>query len=189
MDGERPEDGFLRVIHGVTRGAIISSMFGTRTSIHIEDSMLATFNLLVVGAPKIWYIVPSKNGERFKRFLGRKGLLESAFEKRCFVEAFANGRLAISESEMETYGVRRIVQQSGMTVMTVSGMMFHWTISMGFSLADSINYHCQYPGGHNLKDLETLWNSYEEAVGNLQTQSSETSRQYFDVCKKFKLFW
>ena len=110
VDGERPEDGFLRVIHGVTRGAIIASMFGTRTSIHVKDSMLAIFNLLVLGAPKIWYIVPSKNGERFKQLLGRKGLLEPAFEKQCFVEAFANGRLAISKSEMENYGMRRVVQ-------------------------------------------------------------------------------
>ena len=102
-DGEKPKDGFLRVIHGVMRGAFIASMFGTRTSIHIKDSMLATFNLLVLGAPKIWYIVPSKNGERFKQFLGQKGLLEPAFEKRCFVEAFANGCLAISERNEELW--------------------------------------------------------------------------------------
>lgn len=125
LEGVRPENGFLRVIRGVTRGAIIGSMFGTRTSIHVEDSMLATFNLLVLGAPKVWYIVPSTNDKRFQRFLLRKGLLEAAFQKRCFIEAFADDPLAIAEAEMELYGVRRVVQRLGMTVMTVFGIVFH----------------------------------------------------------------
>lgn len=110
MDGERPKDACLRVIHGVTRGAIIASMFGTRTSVHVEDSLLATFNLMVLGAPKIWYIVPNRNGDRFKHFLMSKGLLEATFEKRCFIQAFADGHLTLSKSEMESYEVRRIVQ-------------------------------------------------------------------------------
>jgi hypothetical protein len=187
-DGHRPEDGFLRIIHGVTRGAIIASMFGTRTSIHVEDSMLATFNLLVFGAPKIWYIVPNRNGDLFRQFLKRQGLLGAAFEKRCFVQAFADRDLALSRSDMERFEVCRVVQRPGMTIMTIPGMIFHWTISTGFSLADSVNYYCRYRGGINLQELEGLWNAYEEDGGNSEFVSSRTSRQYFDTCKKFKIF-
>jgi len=90
---------------------------------------------------------------------------------------------------MEDHGVRRVVQQPGMMIMTIFGMMFHWTISTGFSLADSVNYHIQHPEGKCLEDLQTLWNSYEEAAGSAEMQLPSTSRQYFDVCKKFNLFW
>lgn len=103
--GERLEDRCLRVIHEVTRDAIIPSIFGIRTSIHIEDGMLVTFNLLILDASKIWYIVPNKNSECFKLLLGRKGLLKEAFKKLCFIQAFADDYFAISKSEMEDHEV------------------------------------------------------------------------------------
>ena len=180
-------DGCLRVICGVTRGAIIASMFGTRTSVHVEDSLLATFNILILGAPKIWYIVPFENGEHFQDLLQKKGLLEAAFEKRCFVQAFANGSITISKTEMRNYGVCRVVQHPGTTIMTIPGLIFHWTISTGFSLADSVNYYCQFPSAMNLKELQTLWTLYEKVTDNIQTPSSTTSKQYFDMCEEFGL--
>ena len=180
-DGVRPKDGFLKIIHGVTRGVIIASMFGTRTSIRVVDSVLATFKLLVLGAPKIWYIVLNRNSNRFKQFLKRKGLLKATFEKRCFIKAFADHHFAISESEMESYEVHRVLRHSGMTLMTIPGMIFHWTISTGFSFADSVNYYCKYKGCMDLEDLKELWNSYEEDGVNSQFVSSRTSSQYFDM--------
>ncbi len=39
-----PQDGVLQVIHQVTRGMIILSMFGTKKSIHIKHGLLVTSN-------------------------------------------------------------------------------------------------------------------------------------------------
>jgi hypothetical protein len=53
--------------------------------------MLATFNILAIGAPKIWYIVPNHKNVELTKFLRQKNLLNAIFTKRCFVEVFLNG--------------------------------------------------------------------------------------------------
>ena len=77
----RESEGLLRIISGVTRGAIIGSIFGTRTSIHVEDTLLGTFNLLVLGTPKIWYIVPKHKSEEFTWFFKKRKWLEHVYHK------------------------------------------------------------------------------------------------------------
>ena len=37
---------------GVTYGVVILSMACTRTTVHVEDGLLAAYNVLVLGAPK-----------------------------------------------------------------------------------------------------------------------------------------
>ena len=55
--------------------AIIVSIFATRILVHVGDNLLIPFNLSVLGAPKIWYIVPNQNGTCFKHLLKSKRLL------------------------------------------------------------------------------------------------------------------
>ena len=50
--------GLLQFIEGVMRRGIIASMFGSRTSIHVEDGFLSTYNFMLFGSPKFWCIVP-----------------------------------------------------------------------------------------------------------------------------------
>ena len=60
--------GLLQIIEGVTRGAIIASMFGSKTSIHVEDGFLSIYNFMLFGTPKIWYIVPNVIHIQFESF-------------------------------------------------------------------------------------------------------------------------
>jgi len=100
--GEKTREKILQIIHGITGGTIIASMFSTRTLVHVEDNILSTFNLLILDAPKIWYIIPSRNNDRFRRFLKKKGFLTTTMEKRCFIQTFANYGYIIFEKEMKT---------------------------------------------------------------------------------------
>lgn len=176
----------LEIIQGVNRGAIIASTFGTRTSIHVEDAMLATFNLLVVGAPKIWYFVPRCKGLEFKEFLKRRKWLNNTLQKRCYPQTFCDKPgVYISKEDMHRFGVRRIVQRPGMTIMSIPGLLFHWTISTGFSLADSSNYFINV--GEDLKQIQDMWNAYQSEANCSNCGAIETSRKYFEICSSFKL--
>lgn len=171
----------LRIIDGVNRGAIITSMFGARTSVHVEDAFLCTFNLLVAGAPKIWYVVPRRHALGFRQFLVDRGLFQNTLEKRCFVEAFATGCRGMEEHDMRRFEICRIVQYPGMGIMSAPGEIYHWTISTGFSLAESANWFTT-AAGHSLGELKVAWTEF---LGRLMTDSSGTSVQFFDICEAY----
>jgi hypothetical protein len=71
----------LSLIDGVNKGSIIASMFGSRTSVHVEDAFLGTYNLLLIGAPKAWYMIPKKCSCAFRYFLSKMGLLHTILTK------------------------------------------------------------------------------------------------------------
>lgn len=84
--------------------------------------------------------------------------------------------------------MRRIVQYAGMMVMTIPGLLFHWTICTGFNLADSVNFYCNFKKGMTLMQLEELWNSYKADAGNPDSHASTTSSLYFETLKTFNIF-
>ena len=177
----------LEVIDGVNKGAIIGSMFGSRTSIHVEDGMLGTYNLLLIGAPKIWYMVPKKNGIKFRRYLVKKNLLGAVLAKTCFVHAFANGTRVPGKTIRE-FGIRRFVQYPGIAVMSVPGEIYHWTISCGFSLAESGNYFST-AGNDGLGSLRNDWLGFQLEAGDEgnDVAASVTSNTFYEMCNKFDL--
>jgi hypothetical protein len=64
---------FLQIIDGVNKGSIITSMYGAMTSIHVEDTLLSTFYLMIVGTSKIWYL---RHFSCFREFLRENEFLE-----------------------------------------------------------------------------------------------------------------
>ena len=88
---------------------------------------------------------------------------------------------------MEEYEIHRIVQYPGMIVMMVPGILYYWTISCGFSLADSTNFYLRFNGMEDVRRLKAMWQNFEEdGIGrNAPHGSSTTASQYFDVCEGF----
>jgi hypothetical protein len=102
---ESKNEGLLRMIFGDTQGVIIASSYGTRTSIHVEDGFLGTFNLLVLDTPKIWYIVPKHKSEEFTKFLKKRKWLQHVYCKGCHIDCFTNSIKALSSEDIEKYEI------------------------------------------------------------------------------------
>jgi len=95
------------------------------TSIHVEDALLGTFNLLVLDAPKIWYIVLKHKSEDFTKFLKKRKWLQHIYRNQCYINCFSNGSKTLSFEDMEKYEIHRLVQYPGMTIMMVLGMLYY----------------------------------------------------------------
>lgn len=54
-------------IPGVQSSYVLVGMQGTFFCAHKEDNDLASINILLEGAPKIWYIIPQKHAEKFEK--------------------------------------------------------------------------------------------------------------------------
>ena len=132
--------GLLQIIEGVMRGAIIASMFGSMTSIHVEDGFLSTYNLMLFGVPKIWYIVPKCHSHIFQKNLVAQNLFDTVVSKNCYVKAFGEGRMVIPMEIVEKFEIARFVQYPGTIVMSIPGEIYHWAISCGFNISKSSNF-------------------------------------------------
>lgn len=189
LDGGKFKSKVLRIIAGVNKGSIITSMFGSRTSIHVEDAFLGTYNYMLIGAPKIWYMVPKRHGAGFRRYLRERKLLGTVIEKTCFVRAFADqdGIGTISGEAISKFDINRFVQYPGMAVMSVPGEIYHWTVSCGFNIAESGNYFT-IAGGESLANLESSWSGFVESGGPVGNRGPmEASSLYFRTCRDFEV--
>ncbi|KAK9840784.1 hypothetical protein WJX81_004448 [Elliptochloris bilobata] len=108
---------------GVTYGVVIMSMAFTRTTVHVEDGLLAAYNMLVLGAPKVWYIVPRAAAPAFEaavvETMGRDApeALASLAAKRVMP--------ALPPARLRALGALRVVQMPGYAVVTLP-VWFSW---------------------------------------------------------------
>jgi len=70
---------------GVGFAAIILSLACTFTPVHIEDLLLGAVNMLLLGAWKVWFLVPKSGADQFMDLLKTKYGPSAAKQVRCFV--------------------------------------------------------------------------------------------------------
>ena len=125
--------GAVGMMHpGIASATCLMSDAFACSRLHAEDGFLGSSNLLVCGAPKIWYVVAPEYGDTYMRSLGPSR--EHVPASKCFqprlpcASLLADGR------------VTRIVQRPGQLVVTQPGFTMHWTVSCGRSLCEASNY-------------------------------------------------
>ena len=52
-------------------------------------------------------------------------------------------RLALSATDLARLGVRVVYQREGEMVVTPPGVVYHWTISVGYTVAEALNFFVQ----------------------------------------------
>ena len=176
--------GLLQIIEGVTRGAIIASMFGSKTSIHVEDGFLSTYNFMLFGVPKIWYIVPKHHSHTFQKFLVAQNLFDTVVSKNYYIKAFGEGRMVIPMDIVEKFEIARFVQYPSTIVMSIPDEIYHWTISCGFNIAESSSFFT-IAARDSLQSLKKMWMDFK---GMDQEEDLESAASiYFQMCENYHL--
>eukprot|EP00198_Chlamydomonas_reinhardtii_P008870 XP_001698207.1 predicted protein [Chlamydomonas reinhardtii] len=118
---------------GVFYSYFIGSQAFTNTAWHVEDFLLQSINMMVVGRPKAWWWVPRAAEAGFKQLLEDQWELEDVYTK-CVPLA------SETVDKLIKMGCRRTVQLPGSVFLTSPGFAFHTTMSSGWSMADSSNF-------------------------------------------------
>lgn len=104
---------------------------------HIEDHALYSINYLHMGAPKVWYGVPSEAALAFE--VAMRDALPHLFEE----DPLLLHRLVtmLSPAELRARGVPcyRLVHAPGTFVVTFPGA-YHAGFNMGFNVAEAVNF-------------------------------------------------
>lgn len=129
-------NSFDERIPGVQLSYMNVGMEGTFFCVHTEDSELASLNVMVKGAPKVWYTIPYSEKEKFEKTFSSllKGI---AFEcgtpirHKCFL---------IPPWVLKKYGIKfsRHVQYPGEVMFTLYGA-YHFGFNSGFNVCESVN--------------------------------------------------
>ncbi|KAK9812995.1 hypothetical protein WJX72_006909 [[Myrmecia] bisecta] len=123
-------------------------------------------------------------------------LLNDMFAENSSAAPYGPGALArllakrlrpdLSAAEMAEAGVRLLFQPPGYMVVTPPGEVFHWTISLGFSVAEAANCFIQLPGGPTLQETVQLWEGHvKEAAVDRQAFALANPKQ----AKQLKPSW
>ncbi|KAG2451860.1 hypothetical protein HYH02_003636 [Chlamydomonas schloesseri] len=153
----------IQLMPGVFYSYFIGSQAFTNTAWHVEDFLLQSINLMVVGRPKAWWWVPRAAEADFKQLLEDYWELEDVYTK-CVPLA------SETVDKLVKMGCRRTVQLPGAVFLTSPGFAFHTTMSSGWSMADSSNFMANILG----KDMHVLENErpleqYPPAEGRTNT--------------------
>ncbi|KXZ52607.1 hypothetical protein GPECTOR_9g652 [Gonium pectorale] len=135
----------LQLLPGVFFNYYIGSQAFTNTAWHVEDFLLQSINLMLVGRPKAWWWVPRDAEAAFKDYLEDQWEKEDVYTKSVPLASVSLERLV-------KLGVRRSVQLPGSIFLTSPGYAFHTTLSSGWSMADSANFMANIVG----KDMHVL---------------------------------
>lgn len=111
---------------------------GSVFALHTEDEDLASVNILVYGAPKVWYIIPP---HEYKRVIYAVNKL---FESDCTNYSRHKSTIvtpAFLEQHKITYS--KVIQKLG-EMMVVLPRSFHMGYNCGSNLALSLNFMPQY---------------------------------------------
>lgn len=145
------------VIEGVNTSLPIVSVPLTYTPAHIEDVYQGAVNVLLRGSAKVWIVVPPDRATDFKAWLQNRygpGALSRLFAK--------NLRPIVPAADMAKLDLRVIFQPVGYTVVTMPGEVYHWTVSLGFSLAEAANFFTS--ANMSLEKMVSQWRSHIEVV-------------------------
>jgi hypothetical protein len=140
-----PSDCLFRAVmsnRGLTSPGMTSpyTYFGRAYSAfaaHGEDHNLPSLNLLVFGAPKVWYVVPTQHFARATELI-RSSVYRT--EIPACAHAVAHKLQLPSLALLRSVGipVTRLVQRAGDLVITAPGAI-HWGINCGDNIAESTN--------------------------------------------------
>lgn len=122
----------------------------------VQDMLLASATTLVWGAPRVWWIVTGQRGR------GRDPLLTAAKRFTTFART-ATGESAahvfskelfpnLTKEDMEALGVERVLQHPGDVVIFPPGATLAWTMSMGPSFSESVNFFVPVQGVRTLEE-------------------------------------
>ncbi|GIL66571.1 hypothetical protein Vafri_20064 [Volvox africanus] len=135
----------MQLMPGVFFSYYIGSQAFTNTAWHVEDFLLQSINLMMVGRPKAWWWVPRDKEAVFKEYLEDQWDPEDVYTKSIPLAS-------IPLEKLIKMGVRRSVQLPGAVFITSPGYAFHTTMSSGWSMADSANFMANIVG----KDMHVL---------------------------------
>ncbi|GIL70944.1 hypothetical protein Vretimale_4045 [Volvox reticuliferus] len=135
----------MQLMPGVFFSYYIGSQAFTNTAWHVEDFLLQSINMMMVGRPKAWWWVPRDKEAVFKEYLEDQWDAEDVYTKSVPLAS-------IPLEKLIKMGVRRSVQLPGAIFITSPGYAFHTTMSSGWSMADSANFMANIVG----KDMHVL---------------------------------
>lgn len=120
------------VISGVNTPTLILSQFLSSTLQHHEDLSAGALNILVAGLPKLWVSLAdaAEYDQLLERGVGTSGSRDKKVMRSFHSMLDGDGHQHIS----------MFLQYSGLTVYTVVGHKWHQTLSLGTSLAESMNH-------------------------------------------------
>lgn len=124
-------------IDGVNTAYLYFGMWKTTFAWHTEDMDLYSINYLHYGAPKTWYCIPPKHGNRLERLAN--GYF-SGNHKEC--PAYLRHKMTmISPSHLKKYSIpyNKITQEAGEFMITFP-YGYHAGFNHGYNCAESTNF-------------------------------------------------
>lgn len=124
-------------IDGVNTAYLYFGMWKTTFAWHTEDMDLYSINYLHYGAPKTWYCIPPKHGNRLERLAN--GYFSSN-HKEC--PAYLRHKMTmISPSHLKKYSIpyNKITQEAGEFMVTFP-YGYHAGFNHGYNCAESTNF-------------------------------------------------
>ncbi|KAJ9513215.1 hypothetical protein QJQ45_029516 [Haematococcus lacustris] len=175
------KSGKLALPLGIFLVGLICSGGYANTQIHVEDLLLMSININIFGAPKVWWWVPQECVQEFKECSeqlteGGRGELYTKSISPFLTDPDEQPAAHIMPLEkLRELGVKRAIQVPGMGMWTMPGYAFHFTVSMGFNVAESCNCFLDVMGW----TFEKLWlarplEQYPEAEDDMARFMSET---------------
>lgn len=124
-------------IPGVQSKFGLVGMEGTWFCAHKEDNDLASLNILLEGAPKVWYIIPLREAEKFenlfKELLGdlKDKMCPTVLRHKCFI-------IPIWLLDQRGIDYTKHVQHPGQIMITSYGA-YHFGFNTGFNICEASN--------------------------------------------------
>lgn len=136
-------------IPGLTTTNLYIGAPGSSFFLHSEDQNLPSANYLLMGAPKVWYAVPSKYYSAVVALVGEVFSYHK-LAASC-PQATMHKRFMLHPDALRAHGipVSRVVQRPGDMILTAPGA-FHFGYNCGPNLAEATNFATKswFSGGH-----------------------------------------
>lgn len=122
-------------IAGVQTSFVNVGMQGTFFCAHKEDSNIASLNILLEGAPKIWYVLPYSQAEKFEQLFeeldGGKFICKTSLNHKCCI---------IPPWILSKHGIKftKHIQKPGEIMFTLYGA-YHFGFNCGLNVCESAN--------------------------------------------------
>ncbi|XP_055326210.1 lysine-specific demethylase 4D-like [Sitodiplosis mosellana] len=124
-------------IPGIQSSYVIVGMYDTWFCAHKEDNDLASINILLEGEPKVWYILPPKEAEKFEKVF--KDLLGDLHYRLCLT-ALRHKCFVIPPWVLKLNGIKyyKRYQRPGEIIIT-SYRAYHFGYNTGFNICEASN--------------------------------------------------
>lgn len=123
-------------IPGVQTSFVNVGMEGTFFCAHTEDSDIASLNILLHGSPKIWYILPNEESQKFEKLFNDltghvKYKCDTVMRHKCYI---------IAPWVLVKFGIKftKHIQLPGEIMFTMYGA-YHFGFNCGLNVCESSN--------------------------------------------------